>query len=411
MSESQPEFATISDDPIDSAVLFGFSEKADELVNFLISKKTTTPFVIAIDGEWGSGKSSLLLTTQRKLEEKMKKDSASLKVIYFDAWAYESTNPAAALVYEMLKPLQSAKISNAKGAAMLALDVVARHTLNMSMGEIKQHFDHSIDGAKALDNEIKKAFDSSLPNGRLVILIDDLDRCTIENTLAILDSIKLFLAIERCLFVIAVDMPKVELAWKSRYGNDKQILEEGISYLEKIFQMRIAVPPKKKDEIKKFIKNINENISDDIAELITLAGPRNLRKIKRLLNLALFRASAGKSQVKKFELSIIWSLFERLVKNNKKAIKFFDLLPKETGHNFLKYINEIIPIDDDVTYTQHLVQNTAFQKIGGVPSFNDQIMRDYFKQVRWILQGYGDITYDALEMSLKEIVSASEEAT
>jgi len=97
------------------------------------------------------------------------------------------------------------------------------------------------------------------------------------------------------------------------------------------------------NHFKKFVQKINDNCSEDIAELISISGPKNLRKIKRLINLASYRSSIGNDTPKKFDLSIMWSLFEYLIENNTKAARFYEYLPKETGHSFLKYIAEIIP--------------------------------------------------------------------
>jgi len=86
MPKEQADIETIQDEPISNATLFGFDEKSDELVNFLISDKTVTPIVITIHGEWGSGKSTLLFTTGRKLQDKIDSESLPMKRVYFDAW-------------------------------------------------------------------------------------------------------------------------------------------------------------------------------------------------------------------------------------------------------------------------------------------------------------------------------------
>lgn len=397
----------IPDEPNEEATLFGFDKKSDELVNFLTSDKTVTPFVIVIHGEWGSGKSSLLLTTKNKLIKKIQ-NITNFKVIYFDAWQYESANPAAALVYHMVKPIEDNRIGTAMNIGKLVIDVIARNTLNVSINEMKNHFERSVQSVETLTDQVKKTLNKSLPDGRLIVLIDDLDRCTIENTLDILNSIKLFLSLKQCIFVIAVDIKKVELAWKARYGQDPQLIKEGTSYLEKIFQIKINVPTKTEEDIKKYVKDLIPNIPGEIARMIALAGPKNLRKLKRFLNLASFYASAGSSKVRKYELAIIWILFESIMKKNEKAVTIFRRTPLETGHEFLKWIVDLVPLDNPANCAEHLQKSAAFQRVGGVPSENDELMFKFLARTKFVLEGFKE-NYTALTDSLKEIVDASEE--
>ena len=70
--------------------------------------------MIFLNGSWGTGKTSLLKTIERKLNEKIQKDSLSMKIVYFDAWKYEGTAPSAALAYCMLKPIESKKLGEMK---------------------------------------------------------------------------------------------------------------------------------------------------------------------------------------------------------------------------------------------------------------------------------------------------------
>ena len=401
--------ATIPDEPISEAKLFGFDKRSDEIVEFLISKQTNTPFVIAINGEWGSGKSSLLLTIKNKLEQEVQKDPRKLKVVYFDAWEYESANPAAALVYNLTKPCERKGSNMALSVGKLALDVIARKTANMSIDEMKSNFERSITAVQSMTEKVREVLDESLKDGRLVVLIDDLDRCTIENTLEILNGIKLFLSLKQCVFVVAVDMKKIELAWKTRYGKDEELLEEGTSYLEKIFQIRTSVPPKSEEQMEAYVKNIVTDIPNEISQMVAIAGPKNLRKVKRLLNLASYLSKSGKNEFLKYELAIIWVIFEYLMKENHNAITVAKTIPNETGHSFIKWIGENIPTDNLVNCSEFLKDTVPFQKTGGVPSVNDELMFKFFVLAKQIIRKNKDV-YAQMENSFEDILSAAEDA-
>jgi hypothetical protein len=404
-----PDFSLtpISDDPVNEAKLFGFDELSDKLTEFTTSDRTITPFVIAINGEWGSGKSSLLLTTKKKLENKIPLLTKKMKVVYFDAWEYENSNPAAALVYRMMKPIESQNAANAMNIGKLVVDLAARNILNMSLSDMKSHFEESVHAVDSLGTHIQKTLNDSLPDGRLIVLIDDLDRCKIENTLSILNSLKLFLSLKQCLFVVAVDMKKLELAWKTQYGIDAEIRTEGTSYLDKIFQMKIGLPPKPKDELKKYIKSLIPTMPDNLTELMAVTGPKNLRRIKRLINIASFHAFGGTHKAKKFELSLIWMLFEFQLNTKSMAIDIHNNIEGETGFDLLTLLKEKIPLDAD-GFNEYLRTGPPFARYGGGGSIPGKF-KIFCTMIRPILESFPE-SHSELKKSLNEIVISAEES-
>jgi len=135
----------------------------------------------------------------------------------------------------------------------------------------------------------------------LVVIIDDLDRCLPESALQILEAIKLFLDVKKCVFLLAVDREVVEKAIAVKY---KDLLEIekitnnqsenffsflGENYFDKIIHLAIPVPPLSENQVKLFL---NELYSDDdvkmCAKIFSTGLPRNPRKIKRILQNFLF---------------------------------------------------------------------------------------------------------------------------
>lgn len=129
---------------------------------------------------------------------------------------------------------------------------------------------------------------------KFLFLIDDIDRCLPENSLRMLETMKLFLDIPHCAFVMAIDKEVLELAIKHRY---KEYIKEGQSipitaseYMEKIVTLPFSFPTIKQDDMTQFIKNKyktirNKDISNDILEAIQVCVPLNPRKIIRTLEL------------------------------------------------------------------------------------------------------------------------------
>jgi hypothetical protein len=125
---------------------------------------------------------------------------------------------------------------------------------------------------------------------RLVIFIDDLDRCEDEHILHLLEALKLYLNSRYCVFVLGLDPTAVERALK-RSHSDKTFIEIR-EYLEKLFQGIIHVPTCQDYEpfIKRQMKEreLNEKIKtvykEGIAALIASIIEPNPRKVKNFLN-------------------------------------------------------------------------------------------------------------------------------
>jgi hypothetical protein len=92
---------------------------------------------------------------------------------------------------------------------------------------------------------------------RLVVVVDDLDRCLPHNVIETLEAIRLFLAAPRTAFVIAADEALIREAVAYRYPEQAPIpgAEErrrapvGARYLEKLIQVPVRVPPLSRSDL------------------------------------------------------------------------------------------------------------------------------------------------------------------
>ncbi len=122
----------------------------------------------------------------------------------------------------------------------------------------------------------------------LVVVIDDLDRCLPEQTLQIVETMKLFLDVEGCVFLVAVDRDIIENAVSVRYKDlaPQEVLLRRISetYFEKIVQLPFSLPPVTSAAADNLILRIS---SDEDVRLCLpiLRGnpPFNPRRIKRMV--------------------------------------------------------------------------------------------------------------------------------
>ena len=79
-----------------------------------------------------------------------------------------------------------------------------------------------------------------VPAKRLVIFIDDLDRCSQAQVVALLESIKLYLQTRYCVFVLGMDASAARKAVESSLPGSSA--EHAQEYLEKLFRRIVPVP-------------------------------------------------------------------------------------------------------------------------------------------------------------------------
>lgn len=142
----------------------------------------------------------------------------------------------------------------------------------------------------------------------LVVIIDDLDRCLPEKALQILEAIKLFLDVKRCVFLLAVDREVVEKAVSVKYRDLLAMLKDeknqspdkatflGENYFDKIIHLSIPVPPLYEEQVRGFISELYKDKDVNSCSKIFARGlPRNPRKIKRILQNFLFLRDVSKN--------------------------------------------------------------------------------------------------------------------
>lgn len=276
--------------------LLGFSPYAEGLTELILS--TPTPLNVGIFGGWGTGKTSLMLMIVRKLS-KMK----AVKVVLFNPWQFQGEKN---MIIPLLQAIRETALTKTKAINELkkmgsvisvALSQVLVKTITAGSLDVEQieKFGEKFEQTISEITKVRELFKSSLVdivgrNGKLVIFIDDMDRCLPETALLMLESIKLFLSVEKSVFVIAADRKILDQAIEVRY-TEKGFSEapfKGKEYIEKFIALPFTVPVPTEDQLALFIKHhaseLELKLNDSIISLVTSIVDRNPRKIKRFLN-------------------------------------------------------------------------------------------------------------------------------
>lgn len=274
-----------------------FSEVA-ELAAEMVGTERLLPLSLGVFGTWGTGKSSILNLMREELSGQKEK----FLFVEFDAWLHQDYDDARAALMSVIakalldevpeglreKALCLFRRTNklrvlgyaAEGAAALAgaptLGLLRRGIEglgDMFSGEADEDDVNAIrDGAaevrkksdglvakkepKTPPEEIvafRKEFEEVLKglDKTLVVVIDNIDRCTPPNTIHTLEAIRLFLFLPRTAFVIAADEDMVRHAVSTHFRNPSQRLVE--DYLDKLIQVPVRVPKLGVQEVRAYL--------------------------------------------------------------------------------------------------------------------------------------------------------------
>jgi hypothetical protein len=222
---------------------------------------------VGLYGGWGVGKTSILNLMITINEE----DNASLTqrplLKYIDVWPYEvSGNLALPILVQMrqwmdILELGTYSISLRRIFGVLAqvgIDVALRKALDLQLSDFKdyaenlqeassyqrklKHLEMLVDdirGAQDAFCEVAQLVSQAHQNRRLVFLVDNLDRCSPENVVRLLESVKNFLQAPNCVWVFAMDSGVVASYIDRKYEGTQM---DGNNYLDKIVPEQYHIP-------------------------------------------------------------------------------------------------------------------------------------------------------------------------
>lgn len=240
--------------------LLGFADIAEPIQEALLRERLD-PVAVGVFGDWGSGKSTVLEILRQRLNER-----GRVVVVYTRPWEYDpNIDPKATLIAEVLSAVRTEVAKDEGRMAQLAdrfkglvarvqwskaVTLVANSALTLSIPKIADVVGIFGDGDDGLADPTLQGFRDEFDElmkeleeiDRVVVLVDDLDRCLSDTVVAALEAIKLFLSVRKMGFVIAADRRLVTLAIATRYAQSAQGALMAREYLEKIVQIPISVP-------------------------------------------------------------------------------------------------------------------------------------------------------------------------
>lgn len=320
-------------------------QKFGDALSNLVTR-SSDELVISLDGKWGEGKTTFVRMWQGLLKEK------GIPSIYIDAFQNDYTEDAfisiasAITSYVDQHSAESQKISafkdKAKKVGVRLLSWTAKIGIKAAtLGIIKESDidalseigdDVAADTSEAIadlvkerlnahckENELIQSFRESLSDlpanlmdnssGRLVIVIDELDRCKPSFAVEVLEKIKHLFSVKNVVFLLVMHKQQLEEAIRSVYGANI----DAHTYLQKFINVETSIPKRVTDrysnDIELYIKKLlqlheittwgdDRNIVDC---LIPLAQHFNLslRQLEKVFtNLAIIYSTSGENHLR-----------------------------------------------------------------------------------------------------------------
>lgn len=264
--------------------------------------QTPTPFTIGIYGEWGRGKTSLLNFLMREIE--VNKKSSNTINIFYDAWKFENDNkPLLSLLNVIEKNIKKVRFEHDEDLILSILEYIKYTKTAVSNISDESKMDvadieyENIDGDinRHIINqstyfeiyELLRGLEKILEKEkfRIIVYIDNLDKCKSQNTFKIFESINLILDLKGFSFIFAADRNILETSLESNISNSKD-------YLDKLVQLPFILPSFE-GKINTLLENISSKngnsfvLEDSIKNVINSISSLNKltpRLIIRLIN-------------------------------------------------------------------------------------------------------------------------------
>ena len=322
--------SNVIDQPAEAgADKLGMNAYAEALAEFI--SRAQSPLTIALQGEWGSGKTSLMNALKSRLVDA---NEAPYLGVWINTWQYALMSNSDEAIVKILTGIigqisEEAKTSADETKAIFGKiarvgggvlsDIFKKYTgvdLEKNAKEWNADGVPAKSGVEDLKNGLAELVGKALEREKgkrgFLFFIDDLDRIDPPEAIQILELLKNIFDIPQCIFVLAIDYGVVVKGLKPKFGamtpeNEREFR----SFFDKIIQLPFSMP----------VSNykINGFLMDSLCE-IGYIGPRekedkalceaityyalqsvgtNPRSLKRLINyLSLIKLVIAQTQDK-----------------------------------------------------------------------------------------------------------------
>ena len=295
----------------DEAVEYDLLEREfiiNNLLNDIQACQSERSFVIGLEGEWGSGKTTIVNIVKARLNKHNinKVSDANRYVVLsdFNLWLYNNNETFLLEMFDAILKASGATYSfiRRKKAELVLSELLAHNNMTSVINTL-------LFTPKKLGNrlqKIKRDIEQYLKcnNKVLVLFIDDIDRALPENVVFLFKALSLILDLKRTIYILSYDPKQLQHIFSTGMQIDPK-------YIEKIIHSRIKVDVPSAtmvDVCRKCLSNIlavysrdNNDIYDKLISCI-VSNISNIREFKRMVNSILYAPMAYNTHLYKPDL-------------------------------------------------------------------------------------------------------------
>jgi len=394
--------------------------------------------VLGLNGAWGTGKTTCVEFLQRELINE------GHVVIVLNAWADDYiSDPLVAIIASLVEDENFKRLISderlierliAIGKNVMTLGVslgvsrISRGALTpedvTSVIEVKTDYSEILDqytaekkelsALRSVLVEISKILEAS-EDKKLIIIVDELDRCKPTYAISLFERIKHVLEVENLRVLLAFDQKQLEATVEKHYGSNI----DATRYLEKMFDLIVQLPS---TDLHKLLKKTASSLSLPVGAPSSGFAPRSgsidelLEMLLRLLNAT--QASARELERTLTRVKFLWArstglrvdpvfavvllilrsqkyeLFENIKNNNSNFSEIDDFFQEfATGSrqwigNFQNYIETLYYIkqdvkQDQVDLTSVAIDSQLFSELPDEIRLKRQRMQSYIESIKY----------------------------
>jgi predicted KAP-like P-loop ATPase len=243
------------DKPINkiSEDILGRGKFSKELAQAIVKADSSESLVISLNGDWGSGKSSVINMVKDECVNTFKDN---VKVVNFNPWYYTDRQNLILKFFEVIAKDESIFENTNKRKKIF--EIISKYAANF---ESIPYVSYGIKPIKNISDTLRKNYENKLTiesqikdikeiftnlKYKLLIIIDDIDRLVANEIRDIFQLVKLVGDIPNIVYLLSFDREVVRLALDDFHKG------KGEDYLEKIVQVQFELPQLKNSKLEKY---------------------------------------------------------------------------------------------------------------------------------------------------------------
>ena len=237
-------------------------------------------FCLALDGDWGSGKSFVLDMVEEKL-----KQHREYVIIKYDAWANSFySDPLIAILSCLIDGIEDKLYlveqyaEKAKKAGKATLNTLSKlsdkvnvfksaiegikgiynilhNPISMAGFEEFKSYQDLLKETKQVLNDITTTREYRGKQTKLIILVDEIDRCLPDEQLKILERLHHLFDVKNCAVICAVNKKGIIKNFETTYGGN------GEEYLRKFFDFNFEITTSSNEYLKNLLVDFENTLS------------------------------------------------------------------------------------------------------------------------------------------------------